>query len=1075
MRLRNHFLWLRLAWRLGLLLSLLGSAMATDITNFPRQLDQPHHNPHMGWLLIVNCYPTTYDRGRSLPAITDGTAWGEVDIISILSDWAAVEPQPGVYDWSLLDQEIEFWVSRGKTIKFRFSTDTMLTNGRLDPIGGAPDWLYDLGVPYITRTEWGLDYKVPDYSHPVYQQHLTQFLQAFADHFKQYPQIETIDLLAYGTWGEWHSGYDFATLAQRRQALSWLLDSWLNAFSAWPANTWFLLSNSYEWRNEMLPAGLSIMGSPAPSYEDYVSNSAFDYGFSRRHVGLGRYGMATHIKQGYDGRYIHEFFKRTRRPLYHEIAGTWQQFETGQIAGYDGQSAMDETLLFHPNYLTMLGWDIGATGQPLADVPVIQFYNQQSQGIMQYALKYMGYRLAVPRITLPDVLVPGQPFAVTTDWQNSANGRLYIPYRLRFDLVNGSETAWTGFDDAFDVTNLVRAEPQQQVSRFTLPLGLTPGHYDLRLSLADRVTSQPAITLDMPGADGRQRYLIGNVEVRPDGSSTTLPAVESFESGSFSGLAYAPPSGQAGVSLTQVTSETLAGAWSVKASLSSGTPETVILRSDPALLPLSAGATYRLTFRYRALQQDAANGAWFGFAVRSAAGGDAAEVGAFHWQDEAGAPATTKSVLFTLGAQSDYALTWTMNGGGVLLLDDLQLTRIPDAQRWFEGFSSGGFTGSLFTAGLAGGEILSASGWFGSHLAHGQVSYDHVNLTPHWYEFLASDPAKLALKRNTTYTVTFRSRHRSMDAAETQLLAPAPYGSYGYLFARSAAAGTSDDLTLLQWLDQKDAYPERKTVTFTTGNQDDYQLIWGLRNGGNLEVGEITLIELGPVSSLHPVPERLTAFADEFQAADLDATRWAYAEDGAGAYSQLNGTLTLAPAQSADWLSNVVTSLPTIGLNDEQVLRIKAEIASVQVSNGWLRVELGVRGGTSSAPYFFASDAALTCLLVTDGTQGYLLVNSKPAGQPYSNGTINLQGPVVMRPLTFPLQFELQVSRTGFNVLLDDQEMTSGTHTADLGYEATAALGCQNHAAGRGSVSFERVEVQQGTFSAVALASFSCE
>lgn len=203
---------------------------------YPIELDQPLHNPLKGWVLIDHALPGQIDAGRSVAEAGDESAFEWYQDVAIMSTWGSIEREPDVYDWSLMDRSLEYWTSVGKKIHMRFSTDNF------GPHEGCPRWLYDMGVPSLFRPSDGTTF--PDYTHPLYMQRLIKFLGEYARHFFDNPNIETVDLRAYGDWGEWHSGYNYGTVAERIGALRGLIDAWRNANRG---RKYLNLSVSYEW------------------------------------------------------------------------------------------------------------------------------------------------------------------------------------------------------------------------------------------------------------------------------------------------------------------------------------------------------------------------------------------------------------------------------------------------------------------------------------------------------------------------------------------------------------------------------------------------------------------------------------------------------------------------------------------------------------------------------------------------------------------------------------------------------------------------------------------------------------
>ncbi|HHV44349.1 MAG TPA: hypothetical protein GXX57_06755 [Firmicutes bacterium] len=93
----------------------------------------------------------------------------------------------------------------------------------------------------------------------------------------------------------------------------------------------------------------------------------------------------------------------------------------------------------------------------------------------------------------------------------------------------------------------------------------------------------------------------------------------------------------------------------------------------------------------------------------------------------------------------------------------------------------------------------------------------------------------IPLKPNTSYTVSFAFQQRS---GRTR-------GNYFYVYAGSKTAGPDHQLGFTRWLDLDDGQVRYKTFSFTTGDYDDYQIIWGIHNGGSCLLDEVIIIENG--------------------------------------------------------------------------------------------------------------------------------------------------------------------------------------------------------------------------------------
>lgn len=102
-----------------------------------------------------------------------------------------------------------------------------------------------------------------------------------------------------------------------------------------------------------------------------------------------------------------------------------------------------------------------------------------------------------------------------------------------------------------------------------------------------------------------------------------------------------------------------------------------------------------------------------------------------------------------------------------------------------------------------------------------------------WNEFLHTDPAKLVLKPNTTYTLQF-------DYTVDEAAHGGPANEAVFYFLVRATGTIQKDVGWQRWNDTPGT-SGRRMVTFTTLDMPDYYLIWGVRHLGALTIGDIKL------------------------------------------------------------------------------------------------------------------------------------------------------------------------------------------------------------------------------------------
>lgn len=112
-------------------------------------------------------------------------------------NWNQVEPQEGVYDWSVIDTFINKWDALGKKAAFGIACASSTNSASYL----TPKWVFDAGAAYTMN---GSQY-VPVWNDPVYLAKLEDFTRAFAQKYDGDPRIAYIDIRSYGNFGETHT------------------------------------------------------------------------------------------------------------------------------------------------------------------------------------------------------------------------------------------------------------------------------------------------------------------------------------------------------------------------------------------------------------------------------------------------------------------------------------------------------------------------------------------------------------------------------------------------------------------------------------------------------------------------------------------------------------------------------------------------------------------------------------------------------------------------------------------------------------------------------------------------------
>jgi uncharacterized protein DUF4832/glycosyl hydrolase family 42 (putative beta-galactosidase) len=462
------------------------------------------HNPEMGWVLYEN-YPVDPAPGGSSTMLTlpDETFPG-VDEVAVMFSWFDVEKSEGKYDFAAVDKAYDYWAKRGKRIQLRMSTETLLWWDNASPPRGKgpPDYVVErLRNERKQRREGGgfPAYVVLDARDTFYLDRLGKFLEAVAKHYGKERPVTLIDLRGFGLWGEWHSGFKYASLEDRRAALIGIIDAYARAFP----NNWLSLSYSYDPDG---PAELyagpykSFDEAFTKTYDQYLRYSAFDYALTKPNVTFRRDGCGGAVHSNERKLCEQAFAAATRGPFMSEFMDGYAQSKEGEAGWVKWK--VDDALSLHPNYVNLLGYQ---------GTDALGFLREQKD-LIEHGLRTMGYRLVPTNVTYPEEITSDEAFEISGEWINRAVGRAMKDFRLMLVLAgsDGKPIA-SCTTEPLETSKWLKGNTYKMTcgARFR---GVGPGTYDLRIGLIDPVTSKPVgLPLRDPAGDGS--YRVGRIRV----------------------------------------------------------------------------------------------------------------------------------------------------------------------------------------------------------------------------------------------------------------------------------------------------------------------------------------------------------------------------------------------------------------------------------------------------------------------------------------------------------------------------------------------------------------------------------
>jgi len=460
---------LMLAWQ-GL------SAHAGDgrIVVRPKDTGVALENPGMGWVFhFYDNVPRNY--GSKLAPSDTLDDFPGLTVVYLRIPWSYIEPEEGRFNWSVVDTPAQRWIAKNKQVAFRFSCSESWMRY------ATPQWVEKAGAKgYNFRSGKGVVENgplwEPDYDDPIFLQKLDRFFAASAARYDGNPEVAFIDVGSFGVWGEGHtfasSRLNFSAATIRRH-----IDLHLKHFkhTLLAANDDFVLQDR----------GVETV--------DYAQKR----GLTLRDDSI--------LVQGGKNAYFHadlaQAFWRSL-PVILESEHYGGSRDRGNWK--DGSQYLQAIEEYHASYASIHWWP--------------REFLAENKALVEKINRRLGYRLQLMEASWPTSLSRSGTLPFSARWRNAGVAPCLPGGHPTLTLKDGKGgIAGVFVDEHFDVRSLPVGPPEQaeakmQEAKFVLPFNLSPGTYEVYVSVGTP-TGTPRIALPLPDGDGQRRYRMGTLKV----------------------------------------------------------------------------------------------------------------------------------------------------------------------------------------------------------------------------------------------------------------------------------------------------------------------------------------------------------------------------------------------------------------------------------------------------------------------------------------------------------------------------------------------------------------------------------
>ncbi len=430
-------------------------------------------NPMMGWMFhFYSDHLNNY--GSKLEPSDTLDDFPGLSCVFMRLPWAHIEPEEGVYDWSVVDAPAQRWIDKGMQVAFRFTVSESFMEY------ATPKWVKDAGAKgYRFTVGKGVDpngpFWEPDYGDKVFLKKHGAFLAEAAKRYDGNPHVAFIEVGSYGVWGEGHT-FASTRIKVPPRIINKHIDLYLKHFK----RTLLSANDDYSFSGDepiqyALKRGLtlrddSILVQPPP--DSYYHGQMAQAFWPNTPVLLEHEHYGSSVKRG---AWIREIFMR----------------------------AIEE---YHASYMSIHWWPR-------------EFLEKERELIDQVNLR-LGYRLQLREASWPIQIQLGDRVTFASSWANAGVAPCYPGGCVAFTLKDDRGGIVAVFvNAAFDMRSLGVAAPgeapvQQTQSSHGFAPNVNAGTYDVFVSVGDRMGT-PKIALPLPDEDGRRRYKLGRIEILP--------------------------------------------------------------------------------------------------------------------------------------------------------------------------------------------------------------------------------------------------------------------------------------------------------------------------------------------------------------------------------------------------------------------------------------------------------------------------------------------------------------------------------------------------------------------------------
>lgn len=383
--------------------------------------------------------------------------------------WKDLEPRQGLYDWSILDQKLEYSAGLGCTSVVRVAPYALSEEEDIPP------WL---------RVEYPVEPEFPfwriDPNTTCYPECWAAFVAAFAKRYDGNPNISSVDMAIVGAWGE-GGGTEF----MEEEAIILIAAAYIEGFKRTPLQA--LLHD--------------------PKSLECIRGFGRKVGFRVDCLGdMGGFHGAewSHMLDFYPQNIVNFHMQDAWRDAPVVFEACWHMNDWFQ-QGWDIEYIIRESLK----------WHISSYNGKGSTVPL------EWKSAVEHWIKKMGYRFEIHRIRYPVQVKQGESMELELLLVNRGVAPSYHNYPpvLRLERRDLALTAERVADIPLPLDIRSWMPGEDRLERVLLPINvpICPGTYEMKLGFPTGLRERPTLAIAIAGRDENGFYPIGKIRIEEGG------------------------------------------------------------------------------------------------------------------------------------------------------------------------------------------------------------------------------------------------------------------------------------------------------------------------------------------------------------------------------------------------------------------------------------------------------------------------------------------------------------------------------------------------------------------------------